>query len=157
MQDNVVPLCPDDEFEQRCAQWVQERNEWDAFTEISGHYIELMTEALESDDVWEPIRVMARCERIMRVYISTGNDRWFPPLQRQLQNALYLAHRRARRVFIRAALTGSGETTPYDRDLKSGKWKDSADADEDRAAVERHLKEGTRLFAGLRKRDAKLS
>jgi hypothetical protein len=153
MQENVVPLCPGDEFEQRCASWVQERVEWDAFTEISGRYIELMTEALKSADVWEPIRVMARCEGIMRVYISMGNDRWLPPLQRQLQDTLYLAHRRARRVFIRAAMTGSGETTPYDRDLESGRWDNGADVDEDRAAVERHLREGARLFEGLRKRE----
>jgi hypothetical protein len=155
--DNVVSLCLDDEFEQRCAQWIQERVEWDAFTEISERYIELMQAALKSDDAWEPIRVMARCERIMRVYIALGNDTWLPPLQRRLQDALYLAHRQARRVFIRAALTGSGETTPYDRDLESGKWKDGAEAEADRAAVERHLKEGARLFADLRKRDAKLS
>jgi hypothetical protein len=153
MQENVMPLCPDDAFEQRCASWVQERVEWDAFTEISGRYIELMTEALKSDDVWEPIRVMARCERIMGVYISTGNDRWFSPLHRRLQDTLYLAHRRARRVFIRAALTGRDEPTPYDRDLQSGRLENGPDAEEDRAAVERHLREGARLFEGLRKRE----
>jgi hypothetical protein len=150
---DVVPLRPDDEFERRCVEWVKERVEWDAFEEVSGQYFRLMEEAMKSDDVWEPIRVMARAEKLMRLYISMfGHDRWLPPLQRQLQDALYIAHRKARRVFIRAALTGRKEETPYDRDLESGKWDGRPDTEEDRRAVERHLNEGRRLFEGLYER-----
>jgi hypothetical protein len=151
MRDNVVPLCADDEFEKRCEQWVQERIEWDSFEEISGRYIELMEAALKSDDVWEPIRVTARCERITRVYLGFG-DRWLSPFRRQLQDTLYTAHRIARRLFIRRALTGKGKETPFDADLKAnGKW-DTPDALADRAAVERHLREGSRLLEGLTRR-----
>jgi hypothetical protein len=39
---DVAPLRPDDAFEQKCAQWIQERVEKDAFMDISGRYIELM-------------------------------------------------------------------------------------------------------------------
>ena len=146
MRDNVVPLVPDDEFEQRCAQWVQERIEKDAFFEISGRYIELMEAALKSNDLWEPIRITAKCERIMRLYCAMWKDGWFPPFRRQLQDALYTAHRKARRLFIRRALTGKGKPLPSDVNIRT---LDGPEAEEDRAAVERHLREGTRLLEGL--------
>jgi hypothetical protein len=144
----VVPLYPDDEFEQRCAQWVQERVEFDAFEEIAGRYIELMDAALKSDDIWEPVRVTARCERIMRFYAAMWSDGRFPPFQRQLQDALYTAHRIARRLFVRQALTGKGSLPS---DIKIRKL-DGPEAEADRAAVERHLREGTRLLEGLTRR-----
>ena len=149
MHDNVVSLRRNEEFEQRCAQWLRERVEWDAFEQVSERYIELMEVALKSDDVWEPIRVMARAERIMELYAAMWNDRWFPPLQRQLQDALYTAHRIARRLFIRRALTCSKEQQPHnDAMMKSGAWEGRG-AIEDFDAVERHLDEGRRLLDGL--------
>jgi hypothetical protein len=142
----VVPLCPDDEFEQRCAQWARERVERDAFMEISGRYIELMEAALKSDDLWEPIRVTARCERIMRLYCAMWSDGRFPPFRRQLQDALHTAHRIARRLFVKRALTGKGKLLPPDVNIRK---LDGPEAEEDRAAVERHLREGARLLEGL--------
>jgi hypothetical protein len=146
MHDNVVPLCPDDEFEQRCAQWVQERIRWDCFVEVSGQFIEQMEAALKSEDPWESARVMSRAERLMRLYIEMGDDRWLPPLHQQLRDTLHIAHRQARRLFIRQALTGKG-TLPPDVNIKT---LDGPEADEDRRAVELHLSEGRRLFDGLR-------
>src|SRR5215469_6389890 len=112
MRDNVVPLCADDEFEKRCEQWVAERDEWDVFKEISGEFIERVTVALKSEDPWEPIRIISRTERLMRFYMSIGHSKWLPALHQQLRDTLHAAHRKARRVAIRQALTGKGKPLP---------------------------------------------
>jgi hypothetical protein len=142
----VVQLCPDDEFEKKCEQWVAERDEWDVFKEISGEFIERLTVALKSEDQWEPIRIIARTERLMGFFMSIGHDRWLPSLHRQLRDTLHIAHRKARRVFIKRALTGKGRPLPPDVNIRT---LDGPEAEEDRAAVERHLREGTRLLEGL--------
>src|SRR5262249_43193641 len=123
----------------------KERDTWDVFEKISRTLLQQMTEALKSDDVWEPIRVMARTERLIRLYV-VWDDRWLPPLHRQLQSTLHAAHRVARRGFIRQALTGSKDELPPDAKIKKF---DGPEAEEDRRAVERHLTEGARLFEGL--------
>ena len=146
MRDNVVPLCADDQFEKRCEQWVAERDEWDVFKEISGEFIERVTVALKSEDPWEPIRIISRTERLMRFYMSIGHSKWLPALHQQLRDTLHAAHRKARRVAIRQALTGKGKPLPPDVNIRT---LDGPEADEDRAAVERHLREGARLLEGL--------
>ena len=100
--------------------------------------------------MWEPIRVTAKCERIMRVYAAMWKDGWFPPFRQQLQDALCTAHRIARRLFIRQALTGKGKPLPSDIKIRK---LDGPQAEADRAAVERHLREGARLLEGLTRRD----
>jgi hypothetical protein len=53
---------------------------------------------------------------------------------------------KVRRLFIKRALTGKGKPVPPDINIRT---LDGPEAEEDRAAVERHLREGTRLLEGL--------
>jgi hypothetical protein len=119
------------------------------FFEIMSQLIEHVEAALnERDDVWKPIRIMVQADRLIEEYTIEGFV-YLLPLQQRLQRAIYTACRMARRAFYRRALTcPPNEVAKYQADLQAGfLWDEKAE--EDFAAAERHLADGTRLMDGL--------
>jgi hypothetical protein len=127
---------------------VDEGIQLEVFLEITSKLLEYVETALKEPDPWKPIRIMAQAERLLAEYIEFNFHRLMP-LQRQLQDTVFTAHRMARRAFIRRALTCPKEDQPfYDAFIKAGKLEGPG-AVEDYEAVERHLDFGKKLMNGL--------
>jgi hypothetical protein len=143
--------------------WAEQRYDFETFQEVTGQFIKAATEALknereamkrgEAEDDWETFRLMARTEKLMRFYMSMGyGKKYLEPMQRMLRETLYTGFRMYRRVFIKRFLTcGEDEFPARCAELKEMREKNRSDKNEgeDFTAVERHLKEGKRLFEGL--------
>jgi hypothetical protein len=127
---------------------VDENIQLEVFLEITGRLMGYVEAALKEPDPWKPIRIMAQAERLLGEYIEY-NFHLLMPLQRQLQDTVFTAHRMARRFFIKRALTCSKEDQPFFDDyIRAGKLEGPG-AVEDYEAVERHLDFGKKLMNGL--------
>jgi hypothetical protein len=119
--------------------------EWEEFRSVTMEYFEYMTQALESGDVWEPVRATKWLQSVVR----SSENKYLARQRDMLRTMLATAHRMARRVLIREALHGVNEGLPNDvRDSITLDF-DDVETLEDLVAVERHLKEGAHINAGL--------
>jgi hypothetical protein len=123
----------------------------EVFFEITGQLIDLLGEAVKERDHKRGLRIMVNAERLIGEYTREGFYLLLP-LQRDLRDAIYRAHRSARRLFIRKALLCPPEQkAQYQKDFEELGWR-GFDAIEDFHTAVRHIEEGRALLDDLRYR-----
>jgi hypothetical protein len=125
--------------------------ERDAFLEITGQFVNYMTEALKNPkDVRRPLQIMIAAERIMSEYLKFEFMSLAPELE-ALQEAIFTSMRVSRRHLIARALRSPPET--WKRDIGSLD-NGTVEVCEDFVAACKHLDEGKRLYEDLRARSS---
>ena len=125
----------------------------DALDDILHEFVAAMTLAEDCADPMEAIRVMARAEKILGIFVEAGFGNC-AEYRQELRNDLDTIRRMARRQFIkRALLAPNHEVEAYLADMHNPKLHfDGADASEEFEAACQHLDCGRPLNDGLLKR-----
>jgi hypothetical protein len=165
--EEFLAACEDDEFPfemkitpfaggeiwTRPPRFIQRRVDLDILKQLNAHLDSISKQ--HPVDLWAPIRVAVRAERIVGIYVSQGFDE-LTLLREEIRRPLNVRWRMRRRKIFAAAFKCPADEYPRWQRIMRQPWFGAnpygrpTDTKEDLEAAERHVARRTYLHSGLR-------